>query len=582
MLEYSVLGAVRALLVVRICVVYVLNWLISPFTLLKAWALGSIARGHKKRHMKRLKSTIATTEDYQTWWVTAKRLDLECGYGAWSEDHRTSFDVEELTKYMRNLQRCLMLQDSQQTTYHLRCALRRTLSSASQDELFPYYCGTKKILEQYIVQVINSIEFLYGSQRMTLACRASFFRDTLQAYGRTALILSGGSALGLYHLGVMKALSDAQMLPNVICATELGAALAALVCVRRERDMAAMFSLHDVDMGLYDRLRHDRAAIRARLTMFLHEGSLVDVHNLKAFMFNNFGDITFKEAFDISNRVLNVTAWNVPGAPVVFNHRTTPDVVIWSAVCLSIKADEPTLPLMAKRHNGVLCPTKVPEQRWHRRGQLLEVMADTPLAPLAELFDVNFHIVSQIQTHVVPFLHLTDRTPAVYRTRSLFQRIVSKAVAFALDEVHHQLTLLFWLLNIPVDSSLHLALNQRYQGDLTIVPVGGLEDYLAVLQPPSKEHTEQCVVLGCRRAWPLMTLVMYHSLIERRLEKCLADLKVAMKISDESIRNPHTPTASHERTACKPPEEWDVEEEQNEEEEERPVGEQVQPEHPAP
>lgn len=36
---------------------------------------------------------------------------------------------------------------------------------------------------------------------------------------------------GLYHLGVMKALHDADMLPYVICATELGAALAALVCM---------------------------------------------------------------------------------------------------------------------------------------------------------------------------------------------------------------------------------------------------------------------------------------------------------------------------------------------------------------
>eukprot|EP00667_Euglena_gracilis_P008959 EG_transcript_9096 len=544
MLEYAILGVVRALLLVRACLVAILNWLISPFTLLKSWILGSIARGHKERHMKRLQQTIATTEDYHTWWTTAKRLDLECGYGAWSTDHRTSFyDVEELTKHMRDLQRCLALQDPQLVTYQLRSALRRNLSRAAQDELFPYYCATKQLLEQYVVQLINSIEFVYCSQTLTLADRVCFFKDTLQAYGRTALILSGGSALGLYHLGVMKALHDADMLPYVICATELGAALAALVCVRREKQLPTLFSLEDVNMELYDRLRNDRAAIRARLTMFLQEGSVVDVHNLKAFMYHNFGDITFKEAYHISSRVLNVSVWNVPGAPIVFNHMTTPNVVIWSAVCLSIKADDPTLQLMAKHRSGLLYPVKMPEQRWNRRGQALVVMADTPLPPLAELFDVNFHIVSQVQTHVVPFLHLTERRPAVYRTRSLLRRIAAKLAAFVLDELHHQLTLLFWWLNVPPDSNLHLALTQRYQGDLTIVPVSGLEDYLAVLQPPSKEHTEQCVVHGCRRGWPHMTVAMYHSLIERRLEKCLADLKLAMKISDEAIRHPHTPTA---------------------------------------
>lgn len=28
-----------------------------------------------------------------------------------------------------------------------------------------------------------------------------------------------------------------------------------------------------------------------------------------------------------SSRVLNVSVWNVPGAPIVFNHMTTPNVV---------------------------------------------------------------------------------------------------------------------------------------------------------------------------------------------------------------------------------------------------------------
>ena len=48
-----------------------------------------------------------------------------------------------------------------------------------------------------ISQVVDTIEFVYQSQSLTLQDRASFFHDTLQSYGRTALILSGGSALGM-------------------------------------------------------------------------------------------------------------------------------------------------------------------------------------------------------------------------------------------------------------------------------------------------------------------------------------------------------------------------------------------------
>ena len=36
--------------------------------------------------------------------------------------------------------------------------------------------------------------------------RLAFFNETRHAYGRTALLLSGGAALGVYHTGLIRAL----------------------------------------------------------------------------------------------------------------------------------------------------------------------------------------------------------------------------------------------------------------------------------------------------------------------------------------------------------------------------------------
>eukprot|EP00614_Pseudopedinella_elastica_P006151 CAMPEP_0172603474 /NCGR_PEP_ID=MMETSP1068-20121228/23725_1 /TAXON_ID=35684 /ORGANISM="Pseudopedinella elastica, Strain CCMP716" /LENGTH=166 /DNA_ID=CAMNT_0013405227 /DNA_START=14 /DNA_END=511 /DNA_ORIENTATION=+ len=46
--------------------------------------------------------------------------------------------------------------------------------------------------------------------------KLAFFNEMRHAYGRTALMLSGGAALGLYHVGVVKALLEGGLLPRVV------------------------------------------------------------------------------------------------------------------------------------------------------------------------------------------------------------------------------------------------------------------------------------------------------------------------------------------------------------------------------
>ena len=56
--------------------------------------------------------------------------------------------------------------------------------------------------------------------RMNLQER--FFLDARQAFGRTALVLTGGMTLGLFHMGVVKCLYEQGCLPPVICGTSIG------------------------------------------------------------------------------------------------------------------------------------------------------------------------------------------------------------------------------------------------------------------------------------------------------------------------------------------------------------------------
>ena len=46
--------------------------------------------------------------------------------------------------------------------------------------------------------------------------KLAFFNETRHAFGRTALLLSGGAALGFYHVGLITALIRNRILPKVI------------------------------------------------------------------------------------------------------------------------------------------------------------------------------------------------------------------------------------------------------------------------------------------------------------------------------------------------------------------------------
>lgn len=45
-------------------------------------------------------------------------------------------------------------------------------------------------------------------------------RETRHAFGRTALLLSGGGSYGTFHMGVAKAMFDQHMLPRYVCSAD--------------------------------------------------------------------------------------------------------------------------------------------------------------------------------------------------------------------------------------------------------------------------------------------------------------------------------------------------------------------------
>lgn len=69
----------------------------------------------------------------------------------------------------------------------------------------------------------TSLRSVTESVKLTDEDKRSFLKSIYKNYGRTALCLSGGAGFGYYHLGVVRALLQAGILPTVITGTSAGA-----------------------------------------------------------------------------------------------------------------------------------------------------------------------------------------------------------------------------------------------------------------------------------------------------------------------------------------------------------------------
>jgi uncharacterized membrane protein len=69
-----------------------------------------------------------------------------------------------------------------------------------------------------------------------------FLKRARASYGRTALCLSGGAMMGLYHFGHLQGLMETDCLPNIVSGCSAGSVIGAVLCTRTNDELQ-----HDLD-----------------------------------------------------------------------------------------------------------------------------------------------------------------------------------------------------------------------------------------------------------------------------------------------------------------------------------------------
>lgn len=481
---------------------------------------GGRSGGHGQQRVARLRRDLAEADSYDSWQAIALELDELLGLEEWKLDNVSDlYDYRLLSERLGSLRRMRLAGEDIELMRALREGLNHDLGNMGHPLLYGHsYIGTKYLIENYIDEVCQSLAYLQDQPVAGIsdAQKLRFFEETAHSYGQPALMFSGGATLGLFHVGVAKALHEQQLLPRVFSGSSAGSIMAGMLGTHTDDEILQMAS----GEGVYE------YAFRIRqISEILRGGGIADVMVLKHFLRQNLGEYTFEEAFQRFGRHVNIVVapYDSGQHARIMNELTSPYLLMWSASLASCAVPVlfPPVRLTAKDHEGRLRPYMA-QTRWVDGS----IHSDFPQARLSRLYNINYTIAVQVNPHIVPFVH-DDHTRsrsdlAAWPTRAARrqgQMLAQNVMEFARDtarrwpEVHRML-----------DQGRGI-LGQQYYGDINIVASYSPRHYTYTLQNLSKPLLRKLSREGERATWPMISRIRTHARIGKQLEQGVAALQ---------------------------------------------------------
>ncbi|KAH8700587.1 patatin-like phospholipase domain-containing protein [Talaromyces proteolyticus] len=483
---------------------------------------------------ERLRRALHATTNYEDWNRAAHLLDDYLGNEKWKEkDEYAYYDyptVRNAVTQLRQLREAVEkeAQDEQAIATHsssatedlcslLEACVKNNFVGVENPRLYSEaYSGTKRLVQEYIDEAHRSLESVLESRILTREDKYRHFRHLDTNFGRTALCLSGGATFAYYHFGVVRALLDNGVLPEIIAGTSGGALVAALVATRTDEELKQLLV-----PALAHRIRACHEEFPAWVKRWWRTGARFDTLDwARQCSWFTRGSMTFREAFERTGRILNVSC--VPSDPysptILTNYLTSPDCVIWSAVIASAAVPGILNPvvLMKKNRDGSLSPYSF-GHKW-KDGSL---RTDIPIKSLNLHFNVNFTIVSQVNPHVNLFFFSSRGSvgrPVTHRKgRGWRGGFLGSAV-----EQYIKLDLNKWLrvlrhlelLPRPMGQDWSQIWLQHFSGTITIWPKSVMSDFWNILSDPSPERLARMIQIGQQSAFPKIQFIQNRMKIE--------------------------------------------------------------------
>lgn len=480
-----------------------------------------------------LRKQLYVQNNYPDWLRAAQALDEHLGNQTWKDiDEYAYYDhvtinklVSQLRKWRKDAEwemhngqlNATEMPAAEELCTILEACVKNNFAGVENPRLYSEtYSGTKDLVQEYIDEVSACLKLVAENKQIKKEEKHHHFKHLDTNFGRTALCLSGGATFAYYHFGVVRALLDNDVLPEIITGTSGGALVAALVATRTDEELKQLLV-----PALAHRIRACHERFPTWMKRWWRTGARFDtVDWARQCSWFCRGSTTFREAYERTGRILNVSC--VPSDPhsptILANYLTSPNCVIWSAVLASAAVPGILNPvvLMTKKRDGTLAPYSF-GHKW-KDGSL---RTDIPIKALNLHFNVNFTIVSQVNPHINLFFFSSRGAvgrPVTHRKgRGWRGGFLGSAI-----EQYIKLDMNKWLrvlrhlelLPRPMGQDWSEIWLQKFSGTVTIWPKTVPSDFFYILSDPTPERLARMLHMGQLSAFPKIQFIRNRLKIE--------------------------------------------------------------------
>ncbi|CAN6615277.1 hypothetical protein TRVA0_006S01156 [Trichomonascus vanleenenianus] len=475
-------------------------------------------RGKRQELRKKLRSA----ETYEEWVKAAEALDRHLGFESWKSDPEFGFyDYRTIAKLVGSMHMLRREGRVDELATVLQTCVKHNFAGTQGRAMYSQcYYGTKDIVDKWNDELVESLGYLSQSNELPMPTKRLLFKQFAKNFGKTALCLSGGATFTYRHFGVVKALLEADLLPNIVSGTSGGGLVAALVATRTNAELKELLVPE-----LADKITACHEKFPTWAKRMYKTGARFDARDWaeRCCWFTR-GSMTFREAYEKTGKILNISTVPAdPHSPVILcNYITSPDAVIWSTLLASAAVPGILNPvmLMMKKKTGDIAPYSF-GNKW-KDGSL---RTDIPVQSLRMYFNVNFTIVSQVNPHISLFVYAPRGTvgrPVSHRKGKGWRGgfLGSTVEDLVKLEIRKWLKLMRHMDLTPriLDQDWSSVWLQRFDGSVTLWPKIQLKDFYYILSDPTREKLASMMRGGEMCAYPKLVMIRHQMNIERAIQ----------------------------------------------------------------
>ncbi|QFU77829.1 DUF3336 domain-containing protein [Halioglobus maricola] len=464
---------------------------------------------------------MSAAENYDEWREAALDYDDRSGGERWRKrDQSRDYDYVSIRRRLDRLRELRARHDYPGLLFTLNEGIHGNVGGMGRSSLYKVSrLGTKQVIEDYVGEIVDSLHLLADVEHDEISEdeRLDFFRRANHCFGRSALMMSGSGMLLYFHVGVVKTLSEHQLLPNILSGSSGGSFVGSMLATHGEKDRARFY---DPEF-LLKQIEQEKIELSA-----LHKirPQILQIHEVQGIIERLVPDLTFQEAFELTGIHMNISI-----APAethqtsrLLNATTTPNVLMRSAIQAStaVPGVFPSVTLMARDKYGDK-KEYLPSRKWVD-GAMSD---DLPAKRLARLYGVNHYIVSQTNPHIIPFVRDSNRRNTKGDILKTAATRTAREWINASAEIMQKPLAKRPRLNQLTNTMLSV-INQDYMGDINIMPPFRFHNPARILAHLSEQEIMKLIKTGERATWPKLEMIRVQTEISRTLDDICQDLGI--------------------------------------------------------